>query len=340
VLRVLKPGGYLLAFGGSRTAHRIACAIEDAGFEIRDSLEWLYGSGFPKSMNVSKAIDKAAGAERAVVGVRAKNYPDTPSGYGSVSAKGGTRAGGIFSATTGDVAAGREVTVAATAAAKQWNGWGTALKPSHEPIIVARKPFPGTVASQVLATGTGAINIDACRVAHASADDLAGHEAQVAAIKARGGKMADSWKNSSDLAGANDVNTAGRWPPNTLLTHSAACRVVGARPVKANPTWATPNRECESGFTGEEVSEVRHTNETVLEYDCAADCPVREMDGQSGTSHAGVGVGGIWTRSSGKPAGDQHGDSGTASRFFPQSQWIAVASAGPAQASLFSKVGT
>lgn len=323
VFRVLKPGGYLLAFGGSRTAHRIACAIEDAGFEIRDSLEWLYGSGFPKSLNVSKAIDKAAGAEREVTPVAPMKAKGE---VGSISKNLRCVACGKARQCQDPCTCPRD-SGPATDAAKQWDGWGTALKPSHEPIIVARKPFPGTVAGNVLEHGTGAINIDACRVAHASAEDLAGHEAQVAAIKARGGQMADSWKNSSDLSGANDVNSAGRWPPNTLLTHSAACRVVGARAVKANPTWATPNRECESTFTGAVVSEVRHTDETVLEYECAADCPVREMDGQSGELKSGALTGFVGTKlgynggGSGFEANVQ-ASTGTASRFFPQSQWL------------------
>ena len=121
-LRVLKPGGHLLAFGGTRTYHRMACAIEDAGFEIRDSIHWTYGSGFPKSLDVSKAIDKMYGAEREVVG----------------------RADGVGSASTesmGEFATEYNVTAPATDDARQWDGWGTALKPSHEPVICARKPF-------------------------------------------------------------------------------------------------------------------------------------------------------------------------------------------------------
>lgn len=119
--RVLKPGGHLLCFGGSRTYHRVAVNIEDAQFEIRDQLQWLYGSGFPKNHSVSLAMDKAAGAEREVLG---KRKPE----------------------------------------AKQWDGWGTALKPAHEPIVVARKPIEGTVAENVLEHGTGAINVDGCRI--------------------------------------------------------------------------------------------------------------------------------------------------------------------------------
>ena len=156
VLRVLKPGGHLLAFGGSRTYHRLACAVEDAGFEIRDQIMWVYGSGFPKSLNVSKAIDKAAGVKREVVGIRKVS----PSDLGQASG---------WNAL--DTSSGRyEYTAATTDAAKQWDGWGTALKPAHEPIVVARKPFTGTVAQNVLELGTGAINIDGTRITLAEGD--------------------------------------------------------------------------------------------------------------------------------------------------------------------------
>lgn len=150
-LRVLKPGGHMLAFGGTRTWHRLVSAIEDAGFEIRDSIAWIYGSGFPKSLDVSKAIDKAAGAEREVIGPH--RYADRkPNGSAGVTSVGLS------------VMPGYDLTVPATPDAKQWEGFGTALKPAHEPICVARKPLDGTVAGNVLKWGTGAINIDAMRI--------------------------------------------------------------------------------------------------------------------------------------------------------------------------------
>jgi len=148
-LRVLKPGGHLLAFSGSRTYHRMTVAIEDAGFEVRDQIMWIYGSGFPKSLDVSKAIDKAAGAEREVVGIK------------SVGIKNGAAGG---SHEYGLKASEVDITAPATSEAQQWQGWGTALKPAHEPICVARKPLTGTVASNVLEWGTGALNIDGSRV--------------------------------------------------------------------------------------------------------------------------------------------------------------------------------
>lgn len=145
-LRVLKPGGHLLCFAGTRTQHRMAVRIEDAGFEIRDMIAWVYGSGFPKSHDVSKAIDKAAGAEREVVGVAGKS-------------------GSIRNNMASDFASGEYMSTApSTPEAQQWDGWGTALKPAMEMITVARKPLIGTVAENVLRYGTGAINVDGCRV--------------------------------------------------------------------------------------------------------------------------------------------------------------------------------
>ena len=176
-LRVLKPGGHLLAFSGSRTYHRMAVAIEDAGFEIRDQIMWVYGSGFPKSLDVSKAIDAAAGAEQAH----------------------------------------------ATPEAQRWQGWGTALKPAHEPIVVARKPLVGTVAANVLAHGTGALNIDGCRVQHASEDDLLTSQAK---------NPGRSDMVSSQVYGRGrpqqSVNSSGRWPAN--LIHDGSEEVVGMFP--------------------------------------------------------------------------------------------------------------
>ncbi len=156
-LRVLKPGGHLLAFAGTRTQHRMAVRIEDAGFEIRDMIAWVYGSGFPKSLDVSKAIDKAAGAEREVVG--------TYHGATNIGKKSdGKRGYGCDGQDTGGTDTTVYQTAPATDAARQWSGWGTALKPSHEPITLARKPLIGTVAANVLEHGTGALNVDGCRV--------------------------------------------------------------------------------------------------------------------------------------------------------------------------------
>ncbi len=152
-LAVLKPGGHLLSFGGSRTYHRMACAIEDAGFQIRDQIMWVYGSGFPKSLNISKQIDKMAGAEREVIGVTTSGKILRSNGQNERPYQAGKNR--IECA----------VTTPTTTAAKQWDGFGTALKPAHEPIVLARKPLSEkNIASNVLKHGVGGLNIDECRV--------------------------------------------------------------------------------------------------------------------------------------------------------------------------------
>ena len=152
-LRVLRPGGHLVSFAGARTQHRMACMIEDAGFEIRDMLGWIYAQGFPKNLDISKAIDKIHGAERRVVGSSKKGIKPSVTSGASV---GGTAGGYNYRPEF-------ELTEPASDDAKKWNGWGTALKPAIEPITLARKPFRGATAKNVLEHGTGALNIDACR---------------------------------------------------------------------------------------------------------------------------------------------------------------------------------
>jgi site-specific DNA-methyltransferase (adenine-specific) len=150
---LLAPGAHLLAFGGTRTFHRIAVAIEDAGLEIRDTLGWLYGSGFPKSHDVSKAIDREAGAEREVVGQKHVTNAAQGKGLGHGDLVGGKVRAGLI-----------DVTTPATDAARAWQGYGTALKPAWEPVIVARNPLVGTVAQNVQSYGAGALNVDGGRV--------------------------------------------------------------------------------------------------------------------------------------------------------------------------------
>lgn len=207
-LRVLKPGGHLLAFAGTRTQHRMAVNIEDAGFEIRDMIAWVYGSGFPKSLNVSKAIDKAAGAEREISGVA--YYADGRAKNNSGTAKSGY-SGGLASEGAGV----RMKTAPATEAAKQWDGWGTALKPALEPITVARKPFKGTVAANVQEHGTGAINIDECRV---PSDD--------GECRSRPPRTENRIYGGGKGASATEShhNESGRWPAN--LIHDGSDEVL------------------------------------------------------------------------------------------------------------------
>ena len=210
-LRVLKPGGHLIAFSGSRTYHRMAVAIEDAGFEIRDQIMWVYGSGFPKSMDISKAIDKQAGAEREIIGTKSAGI-GTGKAYGKI-------VGEREAIETNQVS----ITAPATDAAKQWDGWGTALKPAHEPMVLARKPLIGTVANNVLTYGVGGLNIDGSRVG------------------AEGGTKGSEFFPETETVTAygNGLNgnkkpiplDAGRWPANFI--HDGSDEVVELFPANA-----------------------------------------------------------------------------------------------------------
>lgn len=211
VFRVLKPGAHLIAFSGTRTYHRMVCAIEDAGFEIRDQIGWVFGSGFPKSHDVSKGIDRAAGAERQKTGEVHR---------ASIQHNGDPR--GAFASHPEDTKR-VEITGPATEAAALWEGWGTALKPAWEPICVARKPLDGTVAGNVLKHGTGALNIDGSRV------DMAGE------VVTTGQGTSDSiYGGGRGLRPAEmgtqkfQSHTAGRWPAN--LIHDGSDEVVACFP--------------------------------------------------------------------------------------------------------------
>lgn len=208
-LRVLKPGGHLLAFAGTRTQHRMAVRIEDAGFEIRDMIAWVYGSGFPKSLDVSKAIDREAGAVREVIG-----FYESPEGTSGRSDGSGVKVGAL------GIGGLNPITAAATPEAQQWAGWGTALKPALEPITVARKPFPGTVAANVQACGTGALNVDGCRVG-----------GDVRYNAPAGNKPCGNSLNMSAKgmpADALGTTALGRWPANFI--HDGSDEVVGLFP--------------------------------------------------------------------------------------------------------------
>jgi DNA modification methylase len=369
-LRVLKPGGHLLAFGATRTYHRMAVAIEDAGFEIRDSLHWCYGSGFPKSLDVSKAIDKqrhdrddiykvtawvraardAAGIGNRdiddafdangmgrhwtdvpphgkqpsvptldqvptlldVLGVTADDVPDDIrrllwdlNGHAGEpgknwakrevvgKGKGVTRPGfaGDIYGPGGGTPVELDITAPATDAARQWSGWGTALKPAHEPIVVARKPLSGTVAGNVLAYGTGALNIDGCRV---------GTTVETWP-STRAYSRHDTGNSIKEAAQPTGDAPAGRWPANLVFTHAADCADV-----------------------------------------CADGCPVAELDGQSGRlSLAGNKPDSLRQRGteqtgnasqvptySGGPT-VAYRDSGGASRFFTVTEWDPTADVPP-----------
>jgi hypothetical protein len=225
-LRVLKPGGHLLAFAGTRTQHRMACRIEDAGFEIRDMIAWVYGSGFPKSLDVSKAIDKAAGAEREVVGPGRWNHVK---GSNDLQSDCPIRPGGRH-----------EETAPATPEAQQWAGWGTALKPALEPITMARKPFTGTVAANVLEYGTGALNVDGCRVEHGEKCRM------MAPSQANISNPSEKHRQAGRREAVLELKPGGRWPSN--LIHDGSDEVVALFPEQSS--GANPTRRGGMGFHG------------------------------------------------------------------------------------------
>jgi DNA modification methylase len=243
LLKALKPGAPLLAFGGTRTFHRLACAIEDSGFELRDCLMWLYGSGFPKSLDLSKAIDKAAGAEREVVGIdqdrlaRLKNQL-----HGSVST------GGEWEHGPRDVS----ITAPATDAAKLWTGYGTALKPAWEPILLAMKPLDGTFAENAQRHGVGGLNIDGSRI---GTELPAPRNAPKKII--RGGKFHAAADAEKEMSHYNP--TAGRWPANVL--HDGSEEVVRHFPQTSGGTLKAGTQREGIGYRGGLGTTVRNTFE-------------------------------------------------------------------------------
>jgi len=202
VFRVLKPGGHLLAFGGTRTHHRMVCAIEDAGFEIRDEIQWIYGQGFPKSRNISKAIDKLNGKNGKIVGINPNDRPNSQ----VASGRGFDRA-----LDKGQEHKSLLITEPETQEAKQWSGWGTNLKPCNEPICLARKPISErTIELNVLKWGTGGINIDATRI------ELNGEIVPINKL--------ENWSGFGQEIRPDyeqEINTKGRWPSNVIFDEEA-----------------------------------------------------------------------------------------------------------------------
>jgi DNA modification methylase len=228
--RVLKPGGHLLAFSGSRTYHRMAVAIEDAGFEIRDQIMWVYGSGFPKSMAIDKQLDKQLGVEREVVGRNPNSRENS------------TKDNTLFE--SGTVGKTDYITKPSSEEAKKWEGWGTALKPAHEPIVLARKPLEGTVVNNILKHGVGGINIDDSRVP--------GEEIPINKLEMWSG-FGEKVKPEYE----QEMNNKGRFPAN--LIHDGSEEVIelfprakgGAYPAKRGKAVATTfasGQETEGGF--------------------------------------------------------------------------------------------
>lgn len=322
-LRVLKPGGHLLAFGGTRTVHRLTCGIEDAGFEIRDGIDWLYGQGFPKSLDVSKAIDKGRRRDYVFAAVdlglevpgnnlhdwtKAEHAPSdawwerfkahlTPDQWGEIERKvTGVRerkATGRMAQGEGGYAFGEQFTdtAPATDAAQRWAGWGTALKPAREPIVMARKPIGGTVAANVLAYGTGALNIDACRTGSEQRTNHAGGASSLQRVS----RVEQGYRSTVTASVGEGSTVTGRWPTNVVLSH------VGND---------VDGDLCATG--------------------CVPGCPVAELDRQSGVTSSGSRKAGSYglmgyMGADAAPMPAIAGDFGGASRFFPAFRYEAKA---------------
>jgi len=304
-LRVLKPGGHILSFSGSRTYHRMAVRIEDSGFEIRNLIFWAFGSGFPKSQNISKYIDKKLGKEQEVISEGKADKRMIP---GSDQEKTGSW---IKDNGKEDVPT---ITKPSSEEAKKWEGWGTNLKPASEPICMARKPLIGTVVDNVLKYGTGGINIDESRIKSPMSNGVR------RTTKRKPRSDDNVWNDENSRLKADscvyadpDPDPKGRFPSNVILSHHPKCECVGVKNIKNNSGSVSGN---EPSHTGDEnttcygeynrVASSKYGNddgyETVEEWDCHPDCPIQIMDEQSGVSNS-TGVGEI-------------GDKGGASRFF------------------------
>jgi len=276
-LRVLKPGGHLLAFGGSRTYHRLAVAVEDAGFEVRDQMMWLYGSGFPKSLDVSKAIDKATVGVKVVGQGRAGK-----TALGQSSSWNHTNEPHRF-----------DITEPNSPDAKKWSGWGTALKPAHEPIVVARKPLVGTVAENVLRFGTGALNVDGCRIGYEAGEvDFDRKQRQQESSGAVEGAFGAAALIGSEI---ETYKAAGRWPANLILDEEAG-RLLDEQSGKGvsrigKPRGGTPG---EGWGIGTEVGS---------EYDDAGGASRFFYCAKSGKAERNAGLDGFEERDGGAYAG-------------------------------------
>jgi len=257
VLTKLKPGAYCVAFGHSRQHHRVMVAMEDAGFEIRDCMMWLYAQGFPKSHNVGKAVDKLLGKKREVVGKGQHTN--------------------IHSFTNPDAYTGTDTKPDITKGNSEWEGYGTALKPAYEPIIIARKPIEKklTVAKNVLKHGVGAINIDGCRVSAPGEDFSDVKPRQIQKLHSL-----NHDENSVTYKEAKEkLQNIGRFPANVMLSHHPDCVEVGTR----EDAYVINKLEEWSGFGEKECPDYQSTKmRTVTKvYECVDDCPTKILDEQA-----------------------------------------------------------
>jgi site-specific DNA-methyltransferase (adenine-specific) len=321
VFRVLKPGCHVLAFYGTRTYDWGVMAMRFAGFEVRDCIQWLYGSGFPKSHNISKALDKMEGAEREVIGKKERGSVEEAKerGVGFLSDPANRN-------NTKQFGYGTElITAPSTDSAKQWDGWGTALKPANEPIVLARKPLEKglSIAENILKWGVGGINIDASRIGLTDKDNKDNGRVINRNIR----ESEDGWGMQDNKADRVEVlSNQGRFPANIILTHHEDCECKGTKKVKAikGGNSGTIGNEVYGKFNGEKNNDGcgfgdENGQEEVENWDCHEDCPIRILDEQSGVSKSSNTKRNRNTLGSfGMPNDEtpEYNDKGGASRFF------------------------
>lgn len=276
--RILKPGGYLLSFSAPKTYHRMACGIEDAGFEIRDQIDWIYGSGFPKSQNVRRSMDMRACRAAGTEGRHFESKLPKALEPGERPKK------GTNYLQEGDHICGTFPEF------EEWEGYGTALKPAHEPICMARKPLSeGTVALNVQKHGTGALNIPGCEVGR-DADDVPGWH-KSGADGTNGFRDSNTFRTRS--MGADEIRERrgekGRWPANLIFGHLEGCKPAGESRVRV--AYSDKGTLKADGFNpgkphvgegGRKINKPCDSEgmETVTVWECEEDCPVRELESQ------------------------------------------------------------
>ena len=320
VFRVLKPGGHVVSFFGTRTYDWGVMAMRFAGFEVRDCIQWLYGSGFPKSHNVGKSVDKIQGNEREFVRT--------------------TKTNGIKAITKSRVEQGyrKNLTIANSRDERvldkgnsEWEGFGSALKPANEPIVLARKPLEKglSIAENVLKWGTGAINIDGCRVGFKNEADFKSATFGVQ-TDIRGGNFNNNRPSDGNILNKNvEANTQGRFPANLILTHHPECECVGTKKVKSDAHHTTKYNSNETLYKGgwkdgEDMGNKfadENGEETIEDWNCHQDCPIKILDQQSGESKSSNTKRNRNTIGSFGMPNDitpEYADKGGASRFFQQ----------------------
>jgi site-specific DNA-methyltransferase (adenine-specific) len=326
-IRILKPGGHLIAFGGQRTYHRLACALEDVGFEVRDSIHWIFGTGFPKGQNIAKMIDKRAGVKGEVVG----------KGKGRTGEAAQPLGGSVHSDDSYQWPGEFERREPGTEEAKRWEGWNSTLKPAHEPIVLARKPFKGALVDNVKTHGTGGINVGECRAGKGRGGSRDGESSRERRYADKGST------NFAPTPGPRGGDASGRWPPNVIFFHHPECEFVGREKVRGSNTKP---EHIGSGRDGDQETSCYQPHpskittsytdddglETVEAWRCHPDCAVRllgEMSGitrSTGTENR-AGSAGVYGDFSGASKGKAigKGDKGSAARFFPCFHYTAKA---------------